>query len=241
MFVFSTIIGFVYLYALVGITCLFTLGIIIAMLILQYVIMKKMIRVQNNYLSKKAERVKKTEEVFNNIRFIKSNCLETFFTCKLDDIRCSELKKLWGFIEQKLLVVTITWLNPTFMMISTFAAFMLAGNEMSVANIFTILSLLRNIQYGFSSIPHVVISASELLTSSTNLFNFYSAEEKQAPKNMHTPHSENDVCIQNGQFRWDSYEQRSAYNRQANVRKNSVAIPQQPNYSEPFVIERSNS
>jgi ATP-binding cassette, subfamily C (CFTR/MRP), member 1 len=74
-------------------------------------------------MKKKDERIKKTNEMFNNIRFIKMAALENFFLDKLDTARADELKLLRKNLLRATLSIFFNWFSPTMFLFVMFFSY----------------------------------------------------------------------------------------------------------------------
>ena len=88
----SGIFGIIYLYILFGYSTFVGVSIMLILMIVNYIYVKRGMFYQKEYMKSKSERIKKTSEMFNNIKYIKTSNLELFFGNKIQQIRDVEMK-----------------------------------------------------------------------------------------------------------------------------------------------------
>lgn len=83
------VIGVWLMYSYIGVSFAFGMGTMILMIAVTFFLAKKISKVNEETLKRKDQRMKKTEELLDIIRFIKINALEKYFYHKVDQKRSS--------------------------------------------------------------------------------------------------------------------------------------------------------
>lgn len=100
--------------------------------------------------------MKMTNEVFNNIKFIKVNAWEEYFYDKLEDRRAEELK----WVKKKYLIESLStfsmWLAPKMILAAIFATYVLTGGELTAPIAFTVMSLFSYMQFYLQFLPNSI-------------------------------------------------------------------------------------
>jgi hypothetical protein len=91
----------------------------------------------------KDKRIKITNELFGQIKFVKVNAWEEHFYDRLDRSREEELYWLRKKYEVGVGQVVSTWFTPVLVVNATFALFTLLGNEINPENSFVVISLFQ--------------------------------------------------------------------------------------------------
>lgn len=98
--------------------------------------------------------MKVTNEVFNNIKFVKVNAWEEYFYDKLIDRRNKEL----GWYRKKGLAETIStysmWLVPKLILAATFGTYVALGNKLTAPIAFSIMCLYGYVQFYLQFLPN---------------------------------------------------------------------------------------
>ncbi len=99
-------------------------------------------------------RMKETNEVFSNIKFVKVNAWEEYFYDKLESRRKTEV----NWFQKKFLVETIStfsmWLTPKMILAATFGTFVATGGELTAPIAFSVMSLFAYIQFYLQFLPN---------------------------------------------------------------------------------------
>ena len=179
----SAVLGLTYLYKLLGVAIFPPLGVLAILMWINFVVVNRSMHYQKEYMKLRGQRLKKTDEVFNNIRFVKANGLESFFTEKIDQSRASELEWLRYICYRIIYSITNSWLSSSVMYVLLFVCYIYMGNTLTVATIFTTISVLRTFQDSLSYLPTIFASFVDLLVSSERLTLFLASEERMILKN----------------------------------------------------------
>lgn len=129
------------MYNNVGTTFLAGFGVMCVMGLFNYFLGKVSVKTQKNFMKEKDKRIKITNEVFSQIKFIKVNSWEENFYEKLDAARELELfwikRKYWITLGQ----ILSSWATPVFVINATFAWYTLVGNSINAENAFIVISM----------------------------------------------------------------------------------------------------
>lgn len=198
----SAIVGLTYTYLLMGMAIVPPLIVFLILMYINYVYVKKGLKYQSEYLKVRGERIKKTDEIFNNIRFIKSNCLETFFSKKIEEVRHRELKWVEYLIYRTVYTIFNSWLSPAIMTSLMLITYVLLGNTLDLAKIFTSFVLMRTYQSNLVFLPNVFGGFIDFMVSSERMTKYLASKNRTEYKNSFVPNSTLDIDVQNANFKW---------------------------------------
>lgn len=170
------IIGLIYLYFLVGPSIFVGLGFMLLSMAVNVLIVKKRVRYNKEYLKVNGVRVKKFNEVFSNIIYVKANNYENHFFNDLNTTRDDEMKWNKKYFYNSAFVVSGLYITSTILYISTFATFIWMGHVPTVSMIFTFISIYENIQFAINFLPSLISLFIDILVSSKRLNKFLFAE-----------------------------------------------------------------
>lgn len=125
------------------------------------------------------KRVKKFNEIFHNIIYVKSSNYENHFFNMLSKIRNKEM--FWNkkyFINSSIIVGGL-YFTTTILYISTFVSFVYFGNVITISMIFTFMAVYDNIRLALNYLPYLISLLVEILISSRRLGKFLFSEEVQ--------------------------------------------------------------
>lgn len=89
----------------------------------------------------KDARTKCATEIFEQIRFIKINAFENFFLDKLKALREKEVNAIKKRLYMGAANILSVWLSPSLILNSTFALYLLLGNELNPGDTFAIVNI----------------------------------------------------------------------------------------------------
>jgi ATP-binding cassette subfamily C (CFTR/MRP) protein 10 len=231
----STVIGLAYLYNLLGFAIFPPLVVIILLMWLNFVIVKKGIGFQKEYMKIKGVRLTKTDEVFSNIRFVKSNGLESFFCEKINETRATELYWLKYINYRVIDSITNAGFSSSVMLVLLFVCYVFMGNTLNVATIFTTMSVLRTFQDSLSFLPTIFASFFDLLVSSERLTNYLASDERQRADNKYTKEGEYDVILENATFYWQINAKDESKNLKASSHNAHITKKKIEDFIEPLI------
>lgn len=198
----SSVIGITYLYYLMGISIVPAFAAVFVLMYINYRYVKKGIVYQKEYMKVRGQRLKKTDEVFNNIRFIKSSGLEMFFCNKLDETRKEELNWLKYMSYRMTYTIWNSWLSSSVLTVVLLFCYIWLGNTLTVAKIFTAMSILRTFQDSLAYLPNVIGTFFDFIVSSERLTEYLTAEEKKTAENSYKPGDAYDIVLKGANFYW---------------------------------------
>ncbi|XP_029594394.1 multidrug resistance-associated protein 7 [Salmo trutta] len=144
------------LYLQVGVAFLGGLGVALLLVPLIKVLASKIMENNKHMLTHKDSRVRLMTEVLFGIRVIKFYNWEAYFAQKIADCRRQELSHLKA-IKYLDAVCVYTWGSlPIVISIITFVTYVLLGNELTAAKVFTALALVGMLIVPLNSFPWVV-------------------------------------------------------------------------------------
>lgn len=132
-------------------------------------------------MEESGKRLKKFEEVYNNIIFVKSNNLENHYFNQINKIRETEMVWNKKYFVNSAIVISGLYVTSCVLYISTFATFILSGNIPTVSLIFTFIGVYENIQYALNFFPSLVSNFVDVIVSSQRLTNFLFFQDRQPP------------------------------------------------------------
>ena len=196
----NIIIGFVYMYMLVGVSLFFGMIVVVFFTSLNLFVVKKGIKYQKNFLKFRGARIKGFTESYNNIRFVKAFCLEDFFLNKINEIRQKEVKNILYYSYRIIFSITNFHITPALMLITIFMSYIYMGNQLTVSVLFTFISVYGNFKFSLIYLPNLFSNFIDLLVSSKRLANFFFTDEMKKPDNKFEEGSETDVLLENAEF-----------------------------------------
>ena len=141
----NILIGFVYLYYLVGVSIFAGILTTVVILTINSFVVKKRLKIQKNYLKVSAKRIKKFSEVYNNISFIKSNNYENQYFNLRNSIRKEEIDWNRKYFYNSSFIVSGLFITSASLFVATFGTYIWLGNVPTVTMIFTFISVYDNI------------------------------------------------------------------------------------------------
>lgn len=193
-------IGLYYLYKLMGFAMVIGLAVMLMLMAICTIVVRRGIIYQKKFMEVRSERINKTSEIFHNIKFIKTFCLEEFFGNKIIEVRREELKWLNNIFKRKVFMVTNAFLSPGLMITSMFVMYVWFGNTLTVAKIFTSISVFKTFQISFTFLPDLVANFINVIVSSERLAKFLMAKDINQPINRYDHNDDYDIIIRNGNF-----------------------------------------
>lgn len=151
--------------------------------------------------------MKISNEIFNNIKFIKVNAWEEYFYDKIEAKRKEEL----GWQKKKYLLESVLtfsmWLAPKMILAATFATFALTGGELTPPIAFTIVSVFSYLQFILQFLPNSISIVLESANAFKRIEKFLLAEELNRTFLTHNKYDLSEereaISIERGNFYWD--------------------------------------
>ena len=212
---FELTIGCVTLGFIIGWAIVPTLICIFIALFANKLIAKINIAIEKRYKKSSDKRLKTILNVYNNIRFIKTDVLENYFLDKL----LSKNNKMLYFYKKKRVIQSLISVFHVIVrnsvLVICFGSFYYFGGELSIQNVYTIWSIFDRI---FGTINHAsnqISWASRIWVAANRLNNYVCSEEMDEDlidNNISNfaileDSSKNAIEIENGNFYWVNPEQ----------------------------------
>lgn len=174
--IYQIALGLVFMGILVHASFLSAFAVIIVVGLFNIVITKYVAGYQKNLSLGTDGRMKMTNEVFNNIKFIKVNAWEEYFYDKLEVRRSEELK----WVKKKYLAESLStfsmWLAPKMILAAIFATFVLTGGKLTAPIAFTVMSLFSYLQFYLQFLPNSLSVVAEGSNAILRIQKFLMAE-----------------------------------------------------------------
>jgi len=207
---FCLIFGIVFMGVLVSYSFLAGFAVLFVISFFNVLISKFTSKNQQEFSKATDERMKVTNEVFNNIKFIKVNAWEEYFYDKLMARRTTEVHWLRKKMLSESAATFTMWLAPKLILAATYIVFVETGNQLIPQITFSIMSLYGYIQFYLQILPNSLSVVMECFNAMNRIQNFLLAEEINTScityDRFNLPSSsnkENAIEVENGNFYWD--------------------------------------
>ena len=199
-------IGLYFMYVAVGISFLAGVGVLLIMTLINYVINKKYLKVQERMMHKKDERMKITTEVLNGIKYVKMSGWEEAFLGKIVRGREEELVPLKRLFIYNCISILFLWMAPMLMTTAIFGVFIYTGHDLTAKTAFTLISTLLIIQEPIGSFSYTITLIAEAKVALGRITKYLLDDEVNLDyiKRESHPDSETAVKVRNGNFYWKS-------------------------------------
>lgn len=194
------IFGFLYLYFLVGPSLFVGLGTTVIAMLINVMIVKRRMKFYKEFMKVSAVRIKRFNEAFNNIIFLKANNYENHFFNRINDVRQVEMKWNKKYFFNSAVVVSGLYVTSTVLYIATFTTYILLGHIPTASMIFTFISIYENIQFAINFLPSLLSLFVDILGSSQRLIKFLFLEEILPPKNNFVEGQEWDIVLKDATY-----------------------------------------
>jgi len=158
-------IGIYLMYSFIGISFLAGIGIILLMGLFILINSRLNAKANEKLLKAKDRRMKTTTEIFNQIRFIKVNAWEKYFFKKLNRVRNEELGHIRKTSLYQVISILFLWTTTPLILSTTFAVFILRGEQMSAEKAFTTILLFNILQFPIRALPESVTQLTQIWVS----------------------------------------------------------------------------
>ena len=143
-----------FLWQQLGPSCLGGVAVIVIMIPVTKEVAKWMGGLQKNLMKARDVRVDVNSEVLGGMKVIKMQAWEGPFQKRIMELRNAELTMLWNYILASC-ISTMLWSGtPLAVALATFAAYVLAGNELEVSTALTSLALFDIIRFPLFMLPN---------------------------------------------------------------------------------------
>jgi len=202
------------------------LFIMVAFMPLNMKIMQAQFKYQKRITERRDERVELLTELLQGMKLIKLLGWEQEMADKLDSKRQEELAaiKTKVFLEAGSTLMFVGM--PVLVNVTTFAAYVILGNELTATKAFTSLALFEVLQFPLTAFPRIVQAVLELQVSVNRLTNFFQLPELEEvlilengtqdadgprdanyTKRLSTNGVKNVIDVQRADFRWTKKEE----------------------------------
>nr|CAD7396002.1 unnamed protein product [Timema poppensis] len=235
-FLFNKIAVTLYLlYNQVGLAFLTGVGFTLILIPINKLVATKIGELSTKMMSSKDERVKLVAEVLQGIRAIKFHVWEEHFIHKINLIRDKELKYLRGRKYLDAICVYFWATTPVLISILTFTTYVLMGNKLTAATVFTSMALLNMLIAPLNAFPWVLNGLMESWVSLKRIQRLMKVPYKfgmDMPdldlKSYYTtlPKDESELValIKNGTFIWGSQHSNNEEITSANCAISNVSL-----------------
>ncbi|CAD8116510.1 unnamed protein product [Paramecium sonneborni] len=202
---YASIITLIYIYREIGYTVFVGITIIIITFIVNHFLGKSLLLSQKAVLKSKDERIKQTNEVFQQIKFIKINAYEQLFQSKIEQLRESERKCIKKRLDHFSFNVFFGWLSPQLILSLSFGVYVYFGNELTPSKVFPIISLLLMLASNLQILPISYNALQEALLSLKRVSSFLETDEIMNKCIEQFDLRDPNIAIQivNGNFNWN--------------------------------------
>ncbi|WOH01816.1 hypothetical protein DCAR_0521201 [Daucus carota subsp. sativus] len=162
---------------------------------------------QDNLMSAKDERMRKTSECLRNMRILKLQAWEDRYRLKLEEMRSVEFKWLRKALYSQAFITFIFWSSPIFVSAVTFGTAILLGDELTAGAVLSALATFRILQEPLRNFPDLVSMMAQTKVSLDRITGFLQDEELQDDAITCLPRGTTDVAIEikDGDFCWDVF------------------------------------
>lgn len=151
-------------------------------------------------------RMKITNEIFNNVKFVKVNAWEEYFYDKLIYRRDEEVKWYHKKFMSEAYSTYSMWLTPKLVLAATFGTYVATGGALNPPVAFAIMNLYGYIQFYLQFLPNYISIVLECNNAIKRIQAFLLAEEINTScitYNQYDSDRPNSIEVENGNFYWD--------------------------------------
>lgn len=215
-------LGLIGLYVLMGYAVFAALAVLGVTLGVNWLISRVYSKQKQKYNEKKDERTNLIVELFENIKFVKLNALESKFLGRIIKKKEEEIKYVIKLISRFILSSTLNDLGPAIFLISLNSFSIYFTGSINLEKAFTSVVILNIFKRNFKDIPDMMVSAVDILVSSQRLSYYLFSEEVDNqfitymdPLEMMfrgpPEEKENALILKNGNFYWKDEEVKRFY------------------------------
>lgn len=176
---FTIVFGIFYTWLLMGWTVVPALGAFFLLMIVNFYFVKMGLRFQKEFMRVRSLRIKLTNEVFENIRFVKTYSLEKFFIEKIVEIRAEELKWLAYIFYRIIYSIANSTFSPGIFLLVLFSCYVAAGNDLTSGKIFTVISIFNSFVISLTYLPNLFSGFIDIVISSERLTKFLMTPDQE--------------------------------------------------------------
>lgn len=145
------------------------------------------LRFQKEFMRVRSLRIKLTNEVFENIRFVKTYSLEKFFIEKIVEIRAEELRWLAYIFYRIIYSIANSAFSPGIFLLVLFSVYVAVGNDLTSGKIFTVISIFNSFVISLTYLPNIFSGFIDLVISSERLTKFLMTPDQERRINRFDP------------------------------------------------------
>ncbi|KAG8871479.1 hypothetical protein FRB98_000747, partial [Tulasnella sp. 332] len=206
------IIGSIFLYRLLGVSCFFGLGVTCLFLPINHFASKIVIKAQDNLMKSRDERVSLMNEVLGGIRMLKFMAWERSFEKRVMAVREKELfyQKRNYYIE---VLFNLVWLlliplppdreaSPVLVTLVSFFHFAVIREQVLTPSIaFTSLSVFNELKFALNALPETFINMLQSLVSLRRIENYLSLQEVSSVPSVQEQ-ADMQIVLRNATISW---------------------------------------
>lgn len=210
-----------------GLAIFAALGVLGVTLVIDWLFSAAYSKQKQKYNEKKDARANLIVELFENIKFVKLNALETLFVTKIIKKKEEEIKYIKQLITRYILSSTLNDLGPALFLISLNAFNIWFTGTISLEKAFTSVLILNIFRRNFKDLPDLMVAAVDIFVSSKRISYYLFSEEidrsyitykDPAEKFMSGTDADNKtgLKIKNGNFYWHDEDIKNFYGEEKN-------------------------
>ncbi|KAA8550694.1 hypothetical protein F0562_002378 [Nyssa sinensis] len=160
---------------------------------------------QDNLMTAKDNRMRKTSECLRNMRILKLQAWEDRYRVKLEEMRGVEFKWLRKALYSQAFITFIFWSSPIFVAAVTFGTSIMLGDQLTAGSVLSALATFRILQEPLRNFPDLVSMMAQTKVSLDRIAGFLQEEELQEDATIILPRGITNVAIEikDGEFCWD--------------------------------------
>jgi len=166
-----------FLWQQLGPSCLAGVVIILVMMPVTKTVAGYMGKMQKSLMEAKDSRIEANNEVLQSMKVIKLQAWEQSFQDRIERLRAKEMKRLLHYVLFNSFSIMLWTAVPLLVALATFAAFVISGNKLEVANALTSLALFEILRFPLFMLPNVINRLVEASISMNRVRSFLLSDE----------------------------------------------------------------
>ncbi|XP_067010232.2 ATP-binding cassette sub-family C member 10 [Anabrus simplex] len=194
------------LYNQVGIAFLAGVGFTVVLIPINKCLASKIGELSTKMMTCKDQRVQMMTEILRGIRALKVHVWEEYFVRKVSELRNAELKYLKGRKYLDALCVYFWATTPVLISILTFSTYVLLGNRLTAATVFTSIALLNMLIAPLNAFPWVLNGLTEAWVSLKRIQKLLELPDLDLTAYytpLHPDSQDLTILVKEGSFSWD--------------------------------------
>jgi ABC-type multidrug transport system fused ATPase/permease subunit len=203
---YSLVYSIVFMAVLVHYAFLAGFGVLLIASIANMIISRSTTKFTKELATATDNRMKITNEVFNNVKFVKVNAWEEYFYDKLIKRRSEEVNWIHRKFMGEAYSTLSMWLTPKLVLAAIFGTFVAMGGPLNPPVAFAVMNLYGYIQFYLQFLPNYISVVIEGNNGIKRIQAFLQAEEINTScitYNQYEPDRPNSIEVENGSFYWD--------------------------------------